>query len=164
VLLCIRAVRGCPEYDVHIGSITHRPLVTTTLPTSVRLADAMTITGIDSTGQSAGGNVLPPRQTADAGSLETDAHDLDAELLSLETDVTTTAPISVVPAERATPEQEQTRRRAWWQLNWRDVLAIVTFVAVALYVTSPLWLNLDHEMRDDPQDQAFFEKKGIGNV
>ena len=40
----------------------------------------MTITGIDSTGQSPGGNVLPPRDT-------TAAEDLDAELLTLETDV-----------------------------------------------------------------------------
>jgi hypothetical protein len=37
------------------------------------------------------------------------------------------------------------------------VLAIGTFIAVALFITAPLWLNLDHELRDDPQDQAFFE-------
>jgi hypothetical protein len=120
----------------------------------------MTITGIDSTGQSAGGSVLPPRQATDAESLETDARDLDAELLSLETDVATTAPISAVPGEQTAVEQElidESRRRTRWRLRWRDVLAIATFVAVALYVTAPLWLNLDHEMRDDPQDQAFFE-------
>ena len=120
----------------------------------------MTITGIDSTGQSAGGNVVPPRQATDARSLETDAHDLDTELLSLETDVATTAPISIVPDEQTAPEQELTgepRRRTRWRPSWRDVLAVVTFVAVALYLTAPLWLNLDHEMRDDPQDQAFFE-------
>jgi hypothetical protein len=120
----------------------------------------MTITGIDSTGQSPDGNVLPPRQVTGTDGLETDAQDLDAELLSLETDVTTTAPISAVPVELAPAEQElapRLRRRAWRRLNWRDVLAIVTFIAVALYVTAPLWLNLDHEMRDDPQDQAFFE-------
>jgi len=120
----------------------------------------MTITGIDSTGQSASGNVVPPRQAADAGSLETDARDLDAELLTLETDVTTTAPISAAPDEQIAPEQEligEPGRRTRWRPRWRDVLAVVTFIAVALYVTSPLWLNLDHEMRDDPQDQAFFE-------
>jgi hypothetical protein len=120
----------------------------------------MTITGIDSTGQSAGGNVLPPRQATEAESLETDAHDLEAELLTLEADVATAAPISVVPAERTEVEPQPApapRRRAWWRLAWPDVLAIVTFVAAALYVTAPLWLNLDHEMRDDPQDQAFFE-------
>jgi hypothetical protein len=46
----------------------------------------------------------------------------------------------------------------WWRtLTWRDVLAIGSFIAVALFITAPLWLNLDHELRDDPQDQAFFE-------
>ena len=116
----------------------------------------MTITGIDSTGQSADGNVLPPRQATDAGGLETDAQDLDAELLALETNVTATAPASAVPVQAAPAEQElapELARRARWRLNWRDALAIVTFIAVALYVTAPLWSNLDHEMRDDPQDQ-----------
>jgi hypothetical protein len=28
---------------------------------------------------------------------------------------------------------------------------------VALFLTAPLWFNLDHQLRDDPQDQAFFE-------
>src|SRR3954467_854826 len=97
-----------------IGSITPAPPVTTLLPTSVRLADAMTITGIDSTGQSAGGNVLPPRQV-------TDTEDLDAELLALDTDVATTAPVSVVPDVEAAPEQgrelvEPSHRWRW--LNW----------------------------------------------
>ncbi|MGX6604521.1 hypothetical protein ACWKSP_20655 [Micromonosporaceae bacterium Da 78-11] len=113
----------------------------------------MTITGIDSTGQSAGGNVVPPRQV-------TDAEDLDAELQALGTDVAATAPISVVPASQVAPEQElepSTRRRARLRPNWRDVLAVVSFIAVALYLTMPLWLNLDHDLRDDPQDQAFFE-------
>src|SRR5689334_9396010 len=113
----------------------------------------MTITGIDSTGQSAGGNVLPPRQV-------TDTEDLDAELLALGTEVETAAPVSPVPDIEATPEQQQEpsrRLRVWRRLNWRDVLAIATFVAVALYLTMPLWLNLDHGSADDPQDQAFFE-------
>lgn len=34
---------------------------------------------------------------------------------------------------------------------------MATFIAVAIYITIPLWLNVDHELRDDPQDQAFFE-------
>ena len=116
----------------------------------------MTITGIDSTGQSAGGSVLPPRQV-------TEAEDLDAELLTLEADVSSAAPISVVPGEQTAPEQEKQerrptpRRRAWRSLTWRDILALASFVAVALYLTAPLWLNLDHQLRDDPQDQAFFE-------
>ena len=113
----------------------------------------MTITGIDSTGQSAGGNLLQPRQV-------TDAEDLDAELLTLETDVSSAAPITVVPGERTASEQEQRsapRPRAWRSLTWRDILAIASFVAVALYLTAPLWLNVDHQLRDDPQDQAFFE-------
>ena len=120
----------------------------------------MTITGIDSTGQSAGGNVLPPRQV-------TDREDLDAELLVLETAAETVAPVSAVPAVEAAPMQVEAApeqelepaepRRAWWRLSWRDVLAIATFVAVALYLTAPYWLNLDHESLDDPQDQAFFE-------
>src|SRR4051812_13947728 len=142
-----------PGIHVHIGSITPGPLDTTTLPTSVRLADAMTITGIDSTGQSAGGNVLPSRQV-------TDLEDLDAELRALDTDVDTVAPVSPVPDVEAAPEQQQEpgrRLRVWRRLNWRDVLAIATLVAVALYVTSLLWLNLDHGSATDPQDQAFFE-------
>jgi len=112
----------------------------------------MTITGIDSTGQPAGGNVLPPDPAADA-------EDLDAELRALETEVAA-APISVIPAVDAAPDTEPApaRRPRWWRsLTWRDVLAIATFIAVALFLTAPLWLNLDHELRDDPQDQAFFE-------
>ncbi len=112
----------------------------------------MTITGIDSTGQSPGGNVLPPRDT-------TAAEDLDAELLTLETDVAA-APISVIPAARTAGESEPEappRVRFWRTLTRRDVLAIASFIAVALFVTLPLWLHLDHELRDDPQDQAFFE-------
>jgi len=112
----------------------------------------MTITGIDSTGQSPGGNVFPPRGVSDA-------EDLDAELLALETDVAA-APISVIPAARPAPElepEQAPRPRLWRSLTWRDVLAIASFIAVALFLTAPLWLNLDHELRDDPQDQAFFE-------
>ncbi|MFI7369815.1 hypothetical protein ACIBSW_06985 [Actinoplanes sp. NPDC049668] len=112
----------------------------------------MTITGIDSTGQSAGGNVLPPNH-------EADADDLDAELLALETQVAT-APISVIPAVGAAAESEPEAapRPRWWRsLTRRDVLAIASFIAVAIYITFPLWLNVDHELRDDPQDQAFFE-------
>ena len=63
----------------------------------------MTITGIDSTGQSTGGNVLPPRQATDAESLETDAQDLDAELLELETDVA--AAEAAHPAQRGSPRR-----------------------------------------------------------
>src|SRR4051794_28071468 len=113
----------------------------------------MTITGIDSTGQSAGGSVRPPRQV-------TDSEDLDAELLTLGTEVETAAPISPVPDVDARPEQQQEpgrRLRVWRRLNWRDVLAAVTFVAVALYVTSSLWINPGHGSATDPQDQAFFE-------
>ncbi|MFF5295230.1 hypothetical protein [Paractinoplanes globisporus] len=113
----------------------------------------MTITGIDSTGQSAGGNVPPPRQV-------TDPEDLDAELLTLDTDVDTAAPVSPVPDVEAAPELEHKpsrRLRVWRWLNWRDVLAIATFVAVSLYLTSSLWINLDHGSATDPQDQSFFE-------
>jgi hypothetical protein len=108
----------------------------------------MTITGIDSTGQSAGGSTLPSKRTAEAD-------DLDAELLALETDVAA-APSPVVAA--AEPEDEAAGRPGFRRiLNWRDVLAIMSFVAGALFITAPLWLNLDHELRHDPQDQAFFE-------
>ncbi|BCJ43490.1 hypothetical protein [Actinoplanes ianthinogenes] len=113
----------------------------------------MTITGFESTGQSAGENVLPPRQV-------TAAEDLDAELRALEDGIATAAPASAVPAGEKTDEQagEPVRRRPLWRaLTWQDVLAIASFLAVALFVTAPLWLNLDHELRDDPQDQAFFE-------
>lgn len=47
----------------------------------------MTITGYDSTGQTAGENVLPPRQV-------TAAEDLDAELRALEGGIDTVAPLS----------------------------------------------------------------------
>jgi hypothetical protein len=112
----------------------------------------MTITGIDSTGQPAGGNVLPPRQV-------TEAEELEAELIALGTDAPTTAPTSVEPDVEAAPEQVGRPVKRWWRRrpNWRDVLAAATFVVVAFYLTAPLWLNLDHQLRDDPQDQAFFE-------
>jgi hypothetical protein len=112
----------------------------------------MTITGIDSTGQSADGNVLPPRGVANAD-------DLDAELLALEAEVGR-SPLADVPAALAgyTPTRAGALRRwRWPSLTWRDGLAIASFVAVALFLTAPLWLHLDHELRDDPQDQAFFE-------
>jgi hypothetical protein len=108
----------------------------------------MTITGIDSTGQSADGNASRRGGLADAD-------DLDAELRALGTGVTS-APSSVIPA--AEPEAEPALRTPFWRsLTWRDALAMLSFVAVSLFVTAPLWLNLDHELRDDPQDQAFFE-------
>ncbi|MFI1996782.1 hypothetical protein [Actinoplanes sp. NPDC020271] len=113
----------------------------------------MTITGFDSTSQTAGENVLPPRQV-------TAAEDLDAELRALEGGIETAAPTSPAPATEVADEQVRVpaRRRPLWRVvTWRDVLAIGSFLAVALFVTAPLWLNLDHELRDDPQDQAFFE-------
>jgi hypothetical protein len=112
----------------------------------------MTITGIDSTGQPAGGNVLPPRQV-------TEADDLEAELIALGSDAATTAPASARPDVEAAPEQAGKPAKRWWRRrpDWRDVLAAATFVVVAFYLTAPLWLNLDHQLRDDPQDQAFFE-------
>ncbi|GAB1644025.1 hypothetical protein [Krasilnikovia sp. MM14-A1259] len=112
----------------------------------------MTITGIDSTGQSAGGHAALPNR-------EVDAEDLDAELIALESEVAAT-PVSVKPAGRVVsdPAPERSGPTARWRtLQWRDVLAIMSFVAIALFLTAPLWLNLDHDLRDDPQDQAFFE-------
>ncbi|MBG0560756.1 hypothetical protein [Actinoplanes aureus] len=113
----------------------------------------MTITGFDSTGQSTGENVLRPRQvTAD--------DNLDAELLALRAAVTPDAAVTLVTPKEVAEEQAirpDRHRPKWRVLAWRDVLAIASFVAVALLVTAPLWLNLDHELRDDPQDQAFFE-------
>ncbi len=113
----------------------------------------MTITGYDSTGQTAGENVLPPRQV-------TAAEDLDAELRELEGGISTVAPTSPAPAGEKADDQATApaqRRPLWRVVTWRDVVAIASFLAVALFVTAPLWLNLDHELRDDPQDQAFFE-------
>lgn len=113
----------------------------------------MTITGFESTGQTAGENVLPPRQV-------TAAEDLDAELRALEGGIQTIAPTSPAPAGEKADDQagEPVQRRPLWRVvTWQDALAIASFLAVALFVTAPLWLNLDHELRDDPQDQAFFE-------
>jgi hypothetical protein len=112
----------------------------------------MTITGIDSTGQSRGRNVAPSEP-------ETATDDLDAELLALETEAAV-APVSVIPADGTATEAapEITERRRWWRtLTRRDALAILSFIGLALFLASSLWLNLDHELRDDPQDQAFFE-------
>src|SRR4051794_33845111 len=103
----------------------------------------MTITGIDSTGQPAGGNARPTSGV-------TDADDLEAQLVALEVDAAT-APISALPEAAPEPEVEQ-RRRFWPSLTWRDVLALSSFIVVALFITAPLWLNLNHELRDDPQD------------
>ncbi|BFU47858.1 hypothetical protein [Krasilnikovia sp. MM14-A1004] len=112
----------------------------------------MTITGIDSTGQSAGGHAALPNR-------EAGAEDLDAELIALESEVAA-SPVAVKTAVRAVPERttEEYRPVRWWRtLKGRDVLAILSFVAIALFLTAPLWFNLDHDLRDDPQDQAFFE-------
>ncbi len=146
------------ENSAHIGSITPGPLDTALLPTSVKLADAMTITGIDSTGQSSGGTVVPPRQV-------TGAEDLDAELLALETEAETATQTAVIRGTN-TPEGAQggagqggKSRRGWllrW-VTWPDLVAIASFIAAALYLTASLWLHADHQLRDDPQDQAFFE-------
>ncbi|GLW30020.1 hypothetical protein [Actinoplanes regularis] len=113
----------------------------------------MTITGFESTGQTAGENVLPPRQA-------TAAEDLDAELRALEDGIAATAPTSPAPAREKADEQATgpVRGRPLWRAPaWQDVLVIAGFLVVAFLVTAPLWLNLDHELRDDPQDQAFFE-------
>lgn len=113
----------------------------------------MTITGIDSTGKSTGGNVVPPRP-------QSDAEDLEAELRTIRTDAAPATATPVIPEVEAAPEQHRDTRR-WLRarrlISWRDLLAIATFVAVAIYITAPLWANLDHQLRDDPQDQAFFE-------
>ena len=96
--------------------------------------------------------MLPPRQV-------TEAEELEAELIALGTDAPTTAPTLVEPDVEAVPEQVGRPAKRWWRRrpDWRDVLAAATFVVVAFYLTAPLWLNLDHQLRDDPQDQAFFE-------
>ena len=116
----------------------------------------MTITGIDTTGQSAGGSAFEPRGV-------TEVDDLDAELLALETGVAE-ASTSVLPDVRALPQaapdvaaEQPGTRRSWRTLSWGDVFAIASFIAVALFLTAPLWFNLDQELREDPQDQAFFE-------
>lgn len=120
----------------------------------------MTITGIDSSGQSVGGNALQPRGV-------TGADDLDAELRALGAEVSDTGTRLLRPgrpgpdAEVAAPAAAEVvapgRLRSWWPSSRTDVLALASFVAVALFLTAPLWFNLDHELRDDPQDQAFFE-------
>ncbi|WP_245674095.1 MULTISPECIES: hypothetical protein [Actinoplanes] len=90
----------------------------------------------------------------------TTTDDLDAELRALESEVAA-EPATILSTETDKADEQEIqparRRLPWRVLTWRDVLAIASFAAVALFVTAPLWLNLDHELRDDPQDQAFFE-------
>ena len=108
----------------------------------------MTITGIDTTGASVGGTAPQPR---DGSAVE----DLDAELRSLSTAADRTA-TAAPPAPRVDPEP-QVSRPGWRSLTRGDVAALVSMVAMALFLVAPLWLDLDRELREDPQDQAFFE-------
>lgn len=108
----------------------------------------MTITGIDTSGQSPDGNALHPRAV-------TETDDLDAELRALETAVTD--PAALLPPAAAAEVAGVLRLRSWRSLTLGDVFAIVTFVAVAFFLTAPLWFHLDHELAQDPQDQVFFE-------
>nr|WP_307798140.1 hypothetical protein [Actinoplanes flavus] len=82
--------------------------------------------------------------------------DLDAELIALGSSGTVVAP-TAPPAVRETADDQVVRLRWRHLFTWRDVVAVGTFVVFAVMLTLPLWLNLDHELRDDPQDQAFFE-------
>ncbi|MBW6440007.1 hypothetical protein KZ829_40405 [Actinoplanes hulinensis] len=109
----------------------------------------MTITGFDSTGQSTAENDLSPgRVAAD--------DDLDAELIALGSSGTVVTR-ATTPTARETVDEQVIRLRWRHLLTWRDVVAVGTFIVFAVMLTLPLWLNLDHELRDDPQDQAFFE-------
>ncbi|GGN24571.1 hypothetical protein FHR83_008116 [Actinoplanes campanulatus] len=82
--------------------------------------------------------------------------DLDAELIALGSSGTVVTRATTSAAREAV--DEQVIRLRWRRLlTWRDVVAVGTFVVFAVMLTLPLWLNLDHELRDDPQDQAFFE-------
>ncbi|MEV0899627.1 hypothetical protein [Actinoplanes sp. NPDC049802] len=82
--------------------------------------------------------------------------DLDAELIALGSSGTVVAPTA--PAAPHETVDEQPIRPPWRRLlTWRDIVAIGAFAVFAIMLTLPLWLNLDHELRDDPQDQAFFE-------
>ncbi|HEX8632199.1 MAG TPA: hypothetical protein VF755_28920 [Catenuloplanes sp.] len=47
--------------------------------------------------------------------------------------------------------------RRWWAPSRVDVIAALSLVGMALFIVSPLWFHLDHELHEDPQDQAFFE-------
>ncbi|GAA0811113.1 hypothetical protein [Spirilliplanes yamanashiensis] len=78
--------------------------------------------------------------------------DLDAELRTLST--TVDRPLATEPDVDPEP---QVKQPLWRSLTRVDVAAMLSMVAMALFLTSPLWLNLDHELREDPQDQAFFE-------
>ncbi|GAA0428617.1 glycosyl transferase [Actinoplanes capillaceus] len=82
--------------------------------------------------------------------------DLDAELIALGSSGTVVTR-ATTPAARETVDEQVIRLRWRHLLTWRDVVAVGTFVVFAVMLTLPLWLNLDHELRDDPQDQAFFE-------
>jgi hypothetical protein len=104
----------------------------------------MTITGIDSAGASVGGTAPHPR----GGSA---VEDLDAEFRALQTPVGRSVPSTAPSLE------PQVARRPWRRLSRGDIAAMLSMVAMALFLTAPLWFNLDHELREDPQDQAFFE-------
>ncbi len=157
----------------YLGSITLWAPDTLTRPTSVRLPDAMTISGIDTTDSSQG--VSGSSHGRDAV-----IDDIDAELREMETSVMATGSqrigyrrrilpsvmiepgILVMPKTRVAPAaipetRSRPARRPWRGLGRTDVMAIASFVMIAFFLTAPLWLNLDHELREDPQDQAFFE-------
>ncbi|WP_308285866.1 hypothetical protein [Actinoplanes hulinensis] len=82
--------------------------------------------------------------------------DLDAELIALGSSGTVVTR-ATTPTARETVDEQVIRLRWRHLLTWRDVVAVGTFIVFAVMLTLPLWLNLDHELRDDPQDQAFFE-------
>ncbi|MEV4758776.1 hypothetical protein AB0J86_27265 [Micromonospora sp. NPDC049559] len=69
-------------------------------------------------------------------------------------------PAAVPSAGTPAPRTGRTGHPAWRWLRAgraRDTAAVLSFVALAFWVTARLWLHPDRGLRSNPMDQAFFE-------
>ncbi|MCX4469368.1 hypothetical protein OOK41_03385 [Micromonospora sp. NBC_01655] len=61
------------------------------------------------------------------------------------------------PPATDTPDEGLGAGAASWRGRWTDVLAVLGFALIALWVTGRFWLNPAHGVRDNRSDQALFE-------